>query len=169
MNRILSTAQIEHGWPILAELTQLEALIAAFFEVRDGLAAPAMAATGAPMSPEGMSKAIAASPDMLRLLLPLLRAVKQLGEARVLRKISAVVRATDDQLLEAEGSPEKWKELLAEAARRPYLETVMDLIGFFSRLGLSQLASPESLLGETEEGTSEESDDLPEDSLSGVS
>lgn len=152
MTTILSTAQIEHGFPILAEL-DLTKLFDAFLILKANL-------------PEGVLdskeegkilKAVAGSPELIRLVLPLLQTMGEIGTARILRRVSAVVRASDEDLLAAERSPSKLAELEAEAAKRSFLESGMDLIAFFARLGLSTTVSLPSLEGEeeTEQGTSE--------------
>jgi len=152
MTTILSTAQIEHGFPILAEL-DLTKLFDAFLTLKANLP------EGALDSEEDGSilKAVAGSPQVLRLLLPILQTMGEIGTARIMRRIAAVVRASDDELLAAERDPAKLAALEAEAAKLPYLEAGMDVVRFFARLGLSIAVSLPSLEGEgeTEQGTSE--------------
>lgn len=66
------------------------------------------------------------------------------GAARCVRKLSAIVRATEDQLRQAEGNPAILEALEEEAANRPYAESFKDAVGFFIEWGASFKQGPSS-------------------------
>jgi hypothetical protein len=71
------------------------------------------------------------------------------GKARSVRRLSAVFRATEDQLREAEGEPSVLQALEEEAAARPYAESFKDAVGFFIEWGSSFKPVPSSSGGST--------------------
>jgi hypothetical protein len=122
MRADLLTVHMEHGLPLLAGL-DLGALMGA----QDRLA-------------KGDQAAIA----------DVLGALGTAGNLRTIRKLSAVVNATAEELLAAELDPKKLATMEGAAALKPFGETFRDALGFFSAWAAS-LGSP---LGssETEEG-----------------
>lgn len=59
------------------------------------------------------------------------------GKTRAIRRISAVVRATEDQLRQAESDHSVMATLEEEAALRPCGEAFRDALGFFVEWGAS--------------------------------
>lgn len=100
---MLSTRRMEHGTPLLANF-DLGAIIGAQEAVQNG------------------DKAAVAE---------FIRVLSVAGKARSIRAISAVARASTDQLREAEANPAVMAILEEAAAERPFLECFKDAIGFF--------------------------------------
>lgn len=121
----LSTAHFEHGLSILGEL--------------DGPAVSEALAKLGPVVASGDAVPLSA---LLGMALPFLRAAGSAGRGRLLRRLSAVVRASVDELLDAEGDPKKMAALERAAALRSYEETFQDAMDFFSQLGLSMPPTP---------------------------
>lgn len=133
----LSTAHFEHGLSILGEL--------------DGPAVSEALAKLGPVVASGEAVPLSA---LLGMALPFLRAAGSAGRGRLLRRLSAVVRASVDELMEAEGDPKKMAALERAAAVRPYGETLQDALDFFSEFGLSMPPTPGFLgMGEGPEVT----------------
>jgi len=105
----LLTVHMEHGLPLLAGL-ELGALMGA----QDRLAA-------------GDHSAIS----------DVLGALGTAGGLRTMRKLSAVARASAEELLAAELDPKKLAAMEAAAALRPFGETFQDALGFFSEWAAS--------------------------------
>ena len=116
MITVISTAHFEHGLPLLAGL-DLAVLIPAFQRLQEG----DEAATG-----------------------DLFRALASAAEARLLRRLAAVTRATTDQLLDAEASPQVLRELERQAASDPYEVTLQEAGDFFVALLGSSMGTPGS-------------------------
>lgn len=113
---MLSTRRMEHGAPLLVGF-DLGALLGA----REKLVA----------------KDPSAITDFIRIL-------SASGEARTVRRLSALVRATDDQLRQAEADPKVMEPLEEEAAQRPFAESFQDAMGFFVEWGDSFVIAPTS-------------------------
>lgn len=74
-----------------------------------------------------------------------------LGDAaagNTIRKLSAIYRATDAELKEAETSPQKIEALYESAAERPFGETYRDAVAFHAELLKSLGLTPDSSGGE---------------------
>ena len=121
----LTTAHLEHGLAILADL--------------DGASVSEALAKLGPVVTSGTAVPLA---DLLGIALPFLRAAGSAGRGRILRRLSAVARATVDELLDAEADPKKLAAMERAAALRPYEETFQDAIGFFSAFGLTLPSTP---------------------------
>lgn len=119
-NTHLSTRRIEHGMPLLVDF-DLGALVGAHEKFQSG-------------DPSGMTE--------------LAQVMAHAGKSRVARKLSAVVRATEDQLRDAEMGAGVMAALEEEAAMRPYTESFKDALGFFSAWGQSLKGSPGSSGGQ---------------------
>lgn len=113
---MLSTRRMEHGAPLLVGF-DLGALLGA----REKL----------------LAKDPSAITDFIRIL-------SASGEARTVRRLSALVRATDDQLRQAESDPKVMAPLEEEAAQRPFAESFQDAMGFFVEWGSSFELAPGS-------------------------
>lgn len=113
---MLSTRRMEHGTPLLADF-DLGALLRAQV---------------------GFQKQ---EDEAVRTFM---RILGDAGKARAVRRLSAVARATDDQLREAEANPAVLAALEEEAAARPYAETFQDAVGFFIEWGTSFKTDPNS-------------------------
>jgi len=121
MRADLLTVHMEHGLPLLAGL-DLGVLMGA----QDRLG-------------KGDQAAIA----------DVLGALGNAGSLRTIRKLSAVVNATAEELLAAELDPKKLAAMEGAAALRPFGETFRDALGFFSAWAASLGSLPGS--SETEE------------------
>jgi hypothetical protein len=141
MMRPISTIQLEHGLPILAEL-DLEPLLAAFASL-DKL----------PIGEDGQFRLreVSFKPGDLAGFLPILKTLGKAGQGRLLRRLAAVAKATDDELLEAEADPAKLKALEAATARAGFQDSLVEVFGFFARAGLSASPSPGSSEGQAEQ------------------
>lgn len=64
-------------------------------------------------------------------IVDVLKSLGSAGELRTIRKLSAVVRASAEELLAAELDPKKLAILEGSAALRPFGETFQDALGFF--------------------------------------
>lgn len=113
---MLSTRRMEHGTPHLANF-DLGALMGA---------------------QEGFQKKDDAAVAMF------IKTLGDAGSARCVRKLSAIVHATDDQLRQAESDPAILEALEEEAANRPYAESFQDAVGFFIEWGASFKQGPSS-------------------------
>ena len=81
-----------------------------------------------------------ASPDI-----PIfLGALATAGRLTVIRKLSAIWRATDLELKMAEGQPAVMADLEAQAAERPFSECFRDAMAFHDALWTSFVPTPES-------------------------
>lgn len=114
----VSTAHFEHSLPLLAKL-DLPELFGAYSRFKEN---------------EQDTAALSG----------LVKVVVSAAEARVLRKLSAVQRATSQQLVASESDPEVLSVLEVEAAGRPFMESVEDVMAFFFSLGLSVPTTPSS-------------------------
>lgn len=150
--RPISTCQLEHAMPILADLD-----LAPLFEVMAVLFDP-KGGTDASATAEGVLAEIRTGrmtgnlATLVPKLLPLLKTLGKAGQVHLLRRLVAVGRSSDDDLLEAEGSLAKQRELEAAAARLPMVDSLLEVFGFFERLGLSVSPSPASSEAAGEEG-----------------
>lgn len=115
---LCDTAHFEHGLPLLAQL-DMGRLFAAYSKL------------------ESDKSDLSAITDLVS-------TVGGAAEARVLRKLSAVQRATFEQLIAAEDDPKILKDLETEAAGRGFTESIQDAADFFASLGLSALPTPSS-------------------------
>lgn len=94
-----------------------------------------------------------------------LQALGTAGELRTIRKLSAVVNASAEDLLESERNPAKLAEMENAAALRPFAETFADALRFFSEWAAS-LGAPRAS-SETQEANPEDPDAEKGDSHSG--
>ena len=113
MRADLLTVHFEHGLPLLAGL-ELGTLMGA----QDRLAKGDQSAIG-----------------------DVLTALGNAGGLRTIRRLSAVVRASADELLAAEMDPKKLAAMESAAALRPFGETFQEALSFFS-LWAASLGSP---------------------------
>ena len=113
---MLTTRRMEHGAPLLTGF-DLGALMGA----REKLAA---------QDPTGISEFI--------------RILSTSGKTRTVRRLSAIMRATDEQLRQAEDDPAVMAPLEEDAAQRPYAESFKDATDFFSEWGSSFEIAPAS-------------------------
>ncbi len=113
---MLSTRRMEHGAPLLVDF-DLGALLGA----REKFMA---------QDPSGIT-------DFIRIL-------SASGKAHTVRRLSALVRATDEQLRQAEADPAAMDALEEEAAQRPFSESYQDAMGFFVEWGSSFGLAPSS-------------------------
>lgn len=67
------------------------------------------------------------------------------GKTRVIRRLSAVVNATEDQLRQAEADPKVLAALEDAAGDKPFAETFQDAVSFFVEWGNSLAGTPASL------------------------
>lgn len=113
---MLTTRRMEHGTPLLADF-DLGALMGAQerFQAQD-------------------ESAIA---DFIRVL-------STAGKTQAIRKLSAVVHATEDQLRQSEADPKVMPALEEEAALRPFAESFKDAVDFFGQWGASFVIAPAS-------------------------
>ncbi len=112
----LLTVHMEHGLPLLAGLN-LGALMGAQGRLAQGDEA--------------------AISDVLG-------ALGSAGELRTIRKLSAVVNASAEELLAAELDPKKLVAMEGAAALRPFGETFKDALGFFTAWAGSLGTLPDS-------------------------
>jgi hypothetical protein len=66
------------------------------------------------------------------------------GRSKAIRSLSAIVRASEAQLQEAELNPQILAQLEEEAAERPFRESFLDAAAFFIEWGNSLADSPDS-------------------------
>ena len=113
---MLTTRRMEHGTPLLVDF-DLGALVGAQegFKKQD---------------PEAVTHFI--------------KVLSMAGKAQAIRRLSAMARATEDQLRLAEGDPTVLAGLEEEAAGRPFAESFKDAIGFFTEWGSSFGIAPVS-------------------------
>lgn len=113
---MLTTRRMEHGTPLLADF-DLGALMGAQerFQKKDA---------------SGISEFI--------------QVLVKAGKAQAIRKLSAVVRATEEQLRQAEADPKVMDALEEEAATRPFAESFQDAVAFFGQWGSSFEIAPAS-------------------------
>lgn len=173
--RPISTCQLEHALPILAEL-DLEPVFEAMAAILPK-ATPQPEGTVKGIPPTDAAPAEASAGILQRILtdgqiriaqellpkaMPIIRSLGQAGQIKALRRLGAVATATDDELLAAEAYPAKQKELEHAAARQPIMDNLMAAFGFFVRLGFSASPSPVSSEAEgsaqAEGGPSQEAD-----------
>lgn len=137
MSIFLTTAQFETGLPLLASL-DFTTLFSTFIKLLDWLP------KDKEVSFDVLLPRLREDPEALKILLPLVSVVSQAGAAQILRKVSAVLNASDAELLDAERNPAAMQALCDAAAVKPYMDTLKDVAVFFQRLGLSAEASPAS-------------------------
>lgn len=149
----LSTAHFEDGMNILSEL-DITPLITGVLKLRTDVPELDFKAKA-----EEIVGQILQNPKALEIVMPILQTGGLVGRNHILRRISAVMQASEDTLLDAERDSKKLLNLEADAARRPFLACAGDLVGFFTRLGISVNVSqgssePKGALG-TEEAKAE--------------
>ena len=113
---MLSTRRMEHGTPLLVDF-DLGALVGA---------------------QEGFKKQDAGA------ITHFIKVLSTAGKAQAIRRLSAVARATEEQLRLAEGDPKALDALEEEAASRPFAESFKDAIDFFGEWGRSFGIAPAS-------------------------
>lgn len=96
-----------------------------------------------------------------------LQALGKAGGLRTIRKLSAVVNASAEDLLESELAPAKWDEMEKAAALRPFAETFADALRFFSEWAAS-LGAPRAS-SESQEASPEDPNAEKDDSRLGDS
>ena len=74
----------------------------------------------------------------------LVEVLGQAGKLRTFRRLSAVISATVEDLLEAEADERKMQALEAAAAARPFGDTVVEIVRFFGQLAPMQGVIPAS-------------------------
>jgi|GEM_PF-4819494 len=112
----LTTRRMEHGTPLLQDF-DLGALIGA----QAGLARKDFSA-----------------------IATFIAVLSKAGQTKTIRRLSAIVRATEEQLRLAEGDPGVMAFLEEEAALRPFAESFKDAVGFFTEWGSSFGIAPVS-------------------------
>lgn len=122
------TVHMEHGLPLMADLD-----LGLILEAKERLA-------------KNDPSAIA----------DVMKALGKAGGMRVIRKLSAVVNASAEELLEAERNPAKLAEVEQAAALKPFGDTFGDAIRFFTEWAASLGVPPASSESQMGQGTKAE-------------
>ena len=114
---LATTAHFEHGLPLLASL-DLGRLFDAYAKLE-------------------------ANKEDMSAIKELIGTITVAAELKTLRKLSAVYRATADELFDSESDAAILVALEKAAAARPFTDSIQDAMAFFASLGLSKEVIPD--------------------------